>query len=107
MKRYSYKKTAFDPGYEDYVRILTNPNGRGNAAYCIKSEREMLPQDKLLYADITMGLTTGVAVEFGWASGRKDTWAVLDKAIKDAPRKVRNERIALIAKLKKEHANAA
>lgn len=75
---YTYTRTRFDPGYEEYVRCLTNPNGRGNAAYDPEAERDALPQDRLLEAEITMGETTGIACEFRWASGRKDAWIVID-----------------------------
>lgn len=75
---YTFTRRDFDPGYEESVRCLTNPNGRGNAAYDPEAERAMPPQDCLLEAEITLGKTTGVAVEFRWASGRKDVWCVLD-----------------------------
>ncbi len=75
---YTYTRRAFDPGYEDAVRRVTNPNGRHNSAYDPDAERRMLAQDRLLEAEVTLGRTTGVACEFRWASGRRDVWAVLD-----------------------------
>lgn len=75
---YTYTRRSFDPGYEESVRRVTNPNGRGNAAYDQDAERAMLPQDRLLEAEVTLGRTTGIACEFRWASGRKDAWIVVD-----------------------------
>lgn len=94
---YSYTKTAFSPGYEDFVRGITNPNGTGNAAFV---PEEMLPQDKLTSADITLGLTTGSAIQFNWASGRSDVHIVVDLPADTVPAEKIAERSALIAQLK-------
>ena len=75
---HTYTRRAFDAAYEEMARRVTHPDGGGNAAYDPDAERRMLPQDRLLEAEVTIGQTTGVAIEFRWASGRRDVWAVLD-----------------------------
>jgi hypothetical protein len=105
---YTYTRSAFDCEYEEYVRNLTHPNGRGNAAYDPCAERKMLPQDRLLEAEITMGKTTGVAIEFRWASGRKDVWCVLDLPVESVGPEVIENRTRYIEQLKeRNHAEKA
>lgn len=98
-KHFSYVKLNFEPGYEASARQLTA--GRLGDK----------PQDKLIYAFITMNPVTGCAVEFGWASGRKDPWCVLDLApealvfqygLEEANKKI-IERKAFIETLKEQY----
>lgn len=63
-RHFSYVKLHWEPGYENYVRQMCAGEG--------------LPQDKLIYAFITINSVTGMACEFGWESGRKDVHAVID-----------------------------
>ena len=65
-------------------------------------------QDTLVAADITVGLTTGVAAEFTWRSGRKDVWVVVDLPRDGVPRRVARARARFIHQLKeRHHADAA
>lgn len=74
-----YTLTTFTPEYEEYVRRVTNPNGRGNAAYDMDAERRMLPQDRLVKARMWHHGMTGFSAEFLWASGRQDGFVVIDR----------------------------
>jgi hypothetical protein len=100
---YTYTRREFDAAYEEFARHVTNPNGRGNAAYDRDASTRMPPQDRLLEAEITMGQTTGIAVEFRWASGRKDVWAVLDLPLECVAPDVAEARQNYIAQLKERN----
>jgi hypothetical protein len=97
---YTYTRRDYTPDEEDLIRCLTNPNGRGNAAY---EPDRMPPQDRLIEAEITMGKTTGVACEFRWASGRKDVWCVIDLPKECVAAKVARERRRYIKELKERN----
>lgn len=68
----------FTADYEEYVRRITNPNGRGNAAFDPESDRKMPPQDVLIGRRITLNGICGIAQEFLWKSGRQDVHIHLD-----------------------------
>lgn len=68
------RHSGFSPEYEEFVRVITNPNGRGNAAY----KPELLPQDRLISQMVRVYGNCGIDCEFKWASGRQDGWVSLD-----------------------------
>lgn len=68
----------FTADYEEYVRRITNPNGRGNAAFDPEADRKMPPQDVLVGRRITLNGICGIAQEFLWKSGRQDVHIHLD-----------------------------
>lgn len=68
----------FTADYEEYVRRITNPNGRGNAAFDPEADRKMPPQDVLIGRRITLNGICGIAQEFLWKSGRQDVHIHLD-----------------------------
>lgn len=101
--RYEYTLTQFTPEYEQYVRHVTNPNGRGNAAYDPDAERAMLPQDQLASARMWHHGMTGYSAEFRWASGRQDGFVVIDRPELASDRDLAAKRAAFIEALKAKH----
>ncbi len=97
---YTYIRKSYTPDEEELIRCLTNPNGRHNSAY---QPDRMLPQDRLLEAEITMGKTTGIACEFRWASGRKDVWCVIDLPEEQVAPEVIERRRAYVEQLKERN----
>lgn len=79
MKPQTYANFGpFTADYQEYVRRITNPNGRGNAAFDPEEERKMPPQDELVGRRITLNGICGIAQEFLWKSGRQDVHIHLD-----------------------------
>lgn len=79
MKAQTYADFGpYTDDYQEYVRRITNPNGRGNAAFDMEAERAMLPQDALIARRITLTGICGIALEFLWASGRQDAHIHVD-----------------------------
>lgn len=74
------RTTDFTPDYESFVRVITNPNGRGNSAYDMEKEKSMLPQDALIKQRTIVHGNCGISCEFLWNSGRQDVWLQLDVA---------------------------
>lgn len=103
IEPYTYTKTVFGAGYEEMVRDITHPNGRGNTSISPEEDAKMLPQDRLLEAEITLGRTTGIATEFRWKSGRKDVYVVVDLPEEMVDPRLVAEREAFILKMKGEY----
>lgn len=101
----------FTPEYEAHIRVITNPNGRGNAAFDMDKERAMPPQDKLVRVWGWFHGNTGFSCMFRWASGRQDAYVVLDNPNPSAEA-LANQTAQIEAfrehiKLAKENAHAA
>ncbi len=94
---------GFTEDYEAYVRTITNPNGRGNAAYNITHEKEMLPQDKLVRERNIVHGNCGISREFLWASGRQDGWVQLDLPDESITEERKAEHRALKLKLEERY----
>ncbi len=103
LEPYTYTRRKFDAAYEEMIRGLTHPNGRGNASLNPEEDAKMLLQDKLLEAEITIGRTTGIAAEFRWKSGRKDVYVVVDLPEEQVAPHVIAQREAFIQKMKGEY----
>lgn len=101
--RYEFTRTRFSPEYEERVRQITNPNGRGNAAYDMDAERAMLPQDRLVSARMWFHGMTGFSAEFRWASGRQDGFVVIDRPELASDENLVREREAFIEGIRKQH----
>jgi hypothetical protein len=95
-KNFSYVETSFTPEYEKVVRTLTR-------AADPEKEKTMGVQDRLIYAFITVNPTTGVASEFAWASGRKDTHIMVDLPYDAVTSEVLEDRAAVINKLMEKY----
>jgi hypothetical protein len=79
LKNYQeFVKYKFSPNYEERVRVITNPNGRGNAAYDMDAENAMPVQDKLVKVWGWFHGNTGFSAMFRWASGRQDAYVIVD-----------------------------
>ena len=92
-QHFSYVDTGFDERYEASVRALTRDVDP-------MKERNNKAADKLVYAFITVNKTTGVASEFGWASGRQDVHIIADLPTTAVEAHVVETRHNLIEKLK-------
>lgn len=86
---FSYVDTAFD---EKRARLLTWSH-----------EPDKKPQDQLVYAFLTVGRTTGYAIEFGWASGRQDVFIEVDLPAECVTAEKVAERAELIEQLKEKY----
>lgn len=93
---FSYVETDFDPAYEASIRALTKDVDP-------TKERNNKSQDRLVYAFITVNRTTGVASEFGWASGRQDVHIIADLPISAVDASVVEKRRDLIETLKRKY----
>lgn len=101
---------GFTPEYEEHIRVITNPNGRRNAAYDPEKERSMPVQDKLVRVWGWFHGNTGFSAMFKWASGRQDAYVVLDNP-NPAPEALENQKAQIAAfrahiNHAKENANA-
>lgn len=93
---FSYVETQFDTEYEKRIRYLTRTGDP-------EKDAEMPPQDRLVYAFVTVNRTTGMASEFCWASGRKDVHVLVDYPRECVSAEVVRERAELIEKLKEAY----
>lgn len=64
--------SKFTPQYEELLRIKTNPNGRGNAAYNVDDWNKMQPQDRLVRETTHDMPCGGKSIEIHWEAGRQD-----------------------------------
>jgi hypothetical protein len=95
-KYFRYVETEFNREYEMGMRTLTRDVDP-------EKEAQNLPADRLIYVFMTVGKTTGYALEAGWASGRRDVHACLDLAYVDVSASVVRDRAALINNLKEKY----
>jgi hypothetical protein len=65
----------FTPEYEQQVRDLVNSQTGGHN---MNPEAHRVPQDRLLRKRTIVRGNCGVAIEFVWASGRQDAYAMVD-----------------------------
>lgn len=104
--RIDFARTSFTPEKEEWARQVTNPNGRGNAAFDPELERKALPQDRLQKIFGWFHGNTGAVFQFKWASGRQDALVFADVANPtDAQREAQQKMIEKFTQQEETHAS--
>lgn len=78
----AWEMRKFTPEYEEYIREITNPDGRGNSALDPVKFAQMPPQDRLTRETVDDAPGGGLSCEFHWEAGRQDVWCKLGDPVK-------------------------